>query len=177
MYSGDNNEELFKNETKCTQKEYEKFLKIQEKEHQVSELLYTLFNFGFFSMCLVIAFINKEYKLSIIILIGLLIYGWYKFIRPMQKIKKEKNSPKLKNEYINTYKFYKHYFTTENNDGKAQTYYVKIYKVIETETHFYIYISKEYAFIVSKEGFIEANYEDFRKFIKQKVKINYKEKK
>lgn len=170
-------EVLFKNETKCTQKEYTKFLKIQEKEYAVSELLYIIFNISFFTFCMVLALMNKEYKLAIIIFIGLLIYGWYKFIRPFQIIKKEKNSPKLKKEYINKYKFYKHFFTTENKDGKAQTYYIKINKVIETETHFYLYISKEYAFIVAKDGFIDCNFEDFKKFIKNKIKFNYKVKK
>ena len=167
-------EELFKNKTKCTQKEYNRFMQTQVKEYAVSEILYTLFNIVFFTFCLILAIMNKEYKLAVIIFVGLLIYGWYKFIRPAKKVKKEQNSKKLIQEYVNNYIFYKHYFTTENPDGKAQTFYFKIYKVIETKTHFYIYISKEYAFIVAKDGFIDSDSEEFKTFIKKKVKLKYK---
>ena len=167
-------EELFKNKTKCTQKEYDEFLKVQEKENALYELLYIIFNITFFSMCLVLAVINKEYLLSLALFIGLLIYGWYKFIRPRTKIEKEKKSKKLIQEYINTYTFYKHYFKTENPDGTAQTYYLKITKVVETRRAFYIYIAREYAFIISKDGFIDSNCEEFKKFIKNKVKARYK---
>lgn len=166
--------ELFLNKTKCTQKEYDRFMQTQVKEHAVSELLYTLFNIAFFTFCTIFAFMNKEYKLGIIIIIGLLIYGWYKFIRPIKMVRKEKKSNKLIKEYVNTYKFYKNFFTTENPDGKAQTFYFKIYKVIETKTHFYIYIARDYAFIVAKNGFIDSDGEDFKEFIKKKVKFKYK---
>lgn len=165
-------DELFKNKTKCTQKEYDEFMKVQEQEGAVSNLLYTFFNFAFFTMCFVLAIINKEYIPSVLLFLGLVIYGWYKFIRPKKQI--EKNTRKLEHEYINTYTFHKRYFTTENPDGKAETLYFKIFKVIETNTHFYIYISKEYAFIVDKDGFINSNSEEFKKFIQNKVKMKYK---
>ena len=89
-------------------------------------------------------------------------------------INKEKNSKMLMQEFTNTYVFYKHYFITENPDGQAQTYYFKINKVIETKEYFYIYLSKEYAFIVDKEGFEKCSWQEFKKFIQNKVKLKYK---
>ncbi len=168
-------EELFKNKTKCTEKEYNRFLKSYEKEYALSELLWMIVYIAFWGFCLVLAFLNKEYLLSGILFIGILIYIWYKFIRPRRNVEKQKKSNKMINEYINTYKFYKHYFTSQNKEGKAQTMYFKIYKVIETKTHFYIYISKEYAFIVAKNGFEIGSSEEFKKFIKKKVFGKYKE--
>ena len=53
-------------------------------------------------------------------------------------------------------------------------HYFKIYKVLETETHFYIYIARDYAFIVDKNGFIDSNSDEFKKFIQKKVKLKYK---
>ena len=167
-------DELFKNKTRYSEKEYNLFLKSYEKEYGFSDTLYIIFNIGFFSLCLVLAILNKEIFLSVVILIGLLIYIWYKFIRPTKKIKEETQSNKIKNEYTNTFYFYKYYFRVENPEGKAQISYYKIYKVIETKTHFYIYIARNYAFIISKQGFINSKSEDFSQFIKKKTRLKYK---
>lgn len=166
--------ELFINKTKCTEKEYNRFLKSYEKEYAVSELVRSLLYIAFWILCLVLAILNKEYILTLILILGLSLYIWYKFIRPMKKVEKQKNSKKIINEYINTYKFYKHYFTAENEEGHSQIMYIKIYKVIETETHFYIYISREYAFIVAKSGFKDNTNNEFKDFIKKKAFGKYK---
>lgn len=167
--------ELFKNKTKYSQKEYDMFLRSYQKEYAVSELMYTIFYIVFFVFCLVLAIISKEVILSIALSIGLIIYFWYKFIRPVKKVKKEKNSNKIQKEYITTFKFYKNYFYVQNIEGDAKVFYFKIYRVIETNTHFYIYIARDYAFLISKKGFIDSKTEDFRKFIKKKVFMKYKD--
>ncbi len=164
--------ELFKNKTKCTQKEYEAFLKSYEKEYAFSEWTYTILYIGFFILCIVLGILNKEILLTIALIIGLIIYIWYKFIRPVTKIKNQ--NKKLEKEYTNTYNFYKRYFSVENVDGSAQILYFKVYKVIENKTHFYIYISREYAFIVDKNGFEKGDCNEFKKFIRKKVFGKYK---
>ena len=49
-----------------------------------------------------------------------------------------------------------------------------MYKVVETNTHFYIYISRDYAFIISKKGFIDSKSEEFSKFIRKKAWGKYR---
>ena len=167
-------DEIYLNKTKTTQKEYDEFLKICQKEYGMSENLYTVFYLVFFGFCMVMAFKTGEKLLGIALLMGLAIYMAYKFVRPIKIINKQKNNNKITKNYTNTYKFYKNYFTVENPDGNAQTLYLKIYRVVETNTHFYIYISREVAFIVAKKGFEKGTSEEFSAFIKKKIWNKYR---
>ncbi len=167
-------EVLFKNKTRYTQKEYDLFLEEYQKEFAMSENLYTLFNFVFFGFCAGFAFYGHEIWLGIVIILALLFYAWYKFIRPARRVQKTKQSNKVDGKFINKYTFYKNYFKVDNPDGNAQLYYFKLYRVTETKTHFYIYISREYAFIMSKKGFEDDKSEEFSKFIKKKMHGKYR---
>lgn len=164
--------ELFKNKTKCTQKEYDKFLELQIEEFGVSELIKQLLWIAFFIFCIVLSIISKEYILLFISLLGVLIYIWFEYIRPTRTIKQQK----LIEEFTNTYKFYKTYFTIKSHMGVSKIFYFKIYRVIETNTHFYIYISRENAALVSKKGFIDSTPEEFKKFIHKRTMLKYKTK-
>lgn len=165
---------LFENKTKYSQKEYDIFLDVYKKEYSFSNNAYLIFNIVFFGMCMVLAFKEKEIILGIAILIGLAIYLWYKLIRPMRLVEKNKKGPKLSGNFVNTYRFYKNYFKVDNPEGKAQIFYLKLYRVTETKTHFYIYISRDNAFIVSKFGFTKGKAEEFSKFIRKKVFHKYR---
>ena len=167
-------EELYENKTKYTRKEYDDFIKVHQQEYATSENAFTIFNILFFGMCMVFAFIEKEWILAIAILLGLLIYIWYKFIRPVKRAEKDINSEKLSGNFINTYKFYKSYFNVENPEGKAQIFYFKLYRVIETKDMYYIYISRDNAFILSKDSFTKGDKLEFAKFIKSKVRMKYR---
>lgn len=167
-------EELFENKTKYSQKEYDIFLKSYQQEYATSDNAYTLFNIIFFGFCMILAFKENEIILGVALLLGLLVYLWYKIIRPARNVEKDKKSNKVSGKFLNTYKFYKNYFKVENPDGSAQILYFKLYRVTETKTHFYIYISREYAFIVLKSGFTKGTSEEFSKFIKKKVFTKYK---
>lgn len=169
-------EVLFKNKTKCTEKEYELFLEEYKKEFSMSENLYTLFNIFFFGLCVWLAFSGGEIWLGIVIILGLLIYIWYKFIRPIKRVEKDKKSNKIKDNFVNTFTFYKNSFKVKNPDGEAEIFYYKLYRVLETNTHFYIFISREYAFIVAKNGFEDNKSDEFSKFIKKKSLGKYKNK-
>ncbi len=165
---------LFENKTKYTQKEYNLFTESYKKEYAKSDLSFMMFNFIFFGMCMVIAFIEKEFILALLLIIYLLAYFWFKIIRPIKDVKKDKKSNKMSGSFVNNYEFYKNYFKVDNVDGKAQLLYFKLYRVVETKTDFYIYISREYAFIVSKFGFTKGTSEEFSKFIKRKMFAKYK---
>ena len=123
---------------------------------------------------MIFAFKEGEIVLGIVLLIGLLVYLWYKIIRSAQLVEKDKKSNKVSGNFVNKYIFYKNYFKVENPDGKAQIFYFKLYRVVETKSYFYIYISRQCAFIVSKLGFTKGKTEDFSKFIRKKVFTKYK---
>ena len=165
---------LFENKTKYTEDLYNIFLKEYKKEYASSENLFTGFNFFFFGICMFFAFKENELILAFAILIGLIIYFWYKFIRPATREIKTRKNPMLKDNFINTYKFYERYFDVENPKGKARTYYLKVYRITETQDYYYIYISREYAFIVSKTEFTEGNNIEFTTFIKKKLLGKYR---
>ena len=167
-------EKLFENKTKYTNKEYTAFLKSYKEEFAKTEIAYILFNIIFFGMCMIFSFKENEKILAFSLLIGLLVYIWFKIIRPVKAVKKDQESHKFSGHFVNNYEFYKNYFSVENIDGKAQIIYLKLYRIVETNSYFYIYISREYAFIVSKLGFTKGTSEEFSKFIKKKVFTKYK---
>lgn len=167
-------EKIFENKTNYSEKEYDIFLESYKKEFATSENVYIIIYTMFFGFCMILAFIEKEFLLGIALLIGLGIYLWYKIIRPNKLVEKTKKSQKVSGSFVNNYDFYQNYFKVENSEGKAQILYFKLYRVVETKDYFYIYISRRYAFIVSKAGFTKGNKVDFSKFIKKKVFTKYK---
>ncbi len=167
-------EELYENKTKYSEKLYNIFLNAYREEYASSENLLMIYNIGFFGICCIFAFIEKLILLGVVIIVGLMIYVWYKIIRPTIREEKTRKGPKLKGNFINTYKFYKNYFKVENPEGQAQVLYFKIYRVVETRDYYYIYISRENAFVMSKNSFTKGSSLEFTNFIKKKVLIKYK---
>ncbi len=167
-------EKLFENKTKYSQKEYDIFIESYIKEYAISDNIYIFFYIAFFGICMIFAFIEKEIILGILLLMGLIVYLWFKIIRPNYLVEQTKKSHKVSGNFINKYEFYKNHFNVENPDGKAQIFYFKLYRVVETKSYFYIYISRQYAFIVSKLGFTQGKSEDFSSFIKKKLFTKYK---
>ena len=167
-------EKIFENKTKYSQKEYNSFLESYKKEYATSDNAYIIFYVLFFGMCTIFAFKEGIVLLGTALLIGLFIYLWYKIIRPAKLVEKDKKSQKMSGNFINKYDFYNNYFKVENPEGKAKIFYFKLYRVVETKSYFYIYVSREYAFIVSKLGFTKGSQEDFSRFIKKKTFIRYK---
>ncbi len=166
-------EPLFENKTKCTDKEYDKFLETYQKEYALSDRINTIFYLIFFIFCIIFAIKEKEIILSVVLVVAMIIFIWYKFVRPYNIIKKSQEKSSMQ-KYICNYKFYKNNFTVNAPDGKATIYYHKLYKIIETNTHFYIFITKENGFIVSKKGFTKGEVKEFPKFISSKVLFKYK---
>ena len=80
-------EKLFENKTKYTQKEYNLFTESYQKEYAKSDYSFMMFNFIFFGICLIIAVIEKEFILALGLIIYLLVYFWFKVIRPIKAIK------------------------------------------------------------------------------------------
>ena len=169
-------ESLFENKTKCTNKEYEKYLETYQKEYALSENINTIIYFIFLIFCIIFAIKEKEIILGIGLIVIAIIFIWYKFIRPYKSQQKTQQKTTLQ-QYICNYKFYKNNFIVNAPEGKATIFYFKLYKVIETNTHFYIFISKENGFIISKKGFTKGEEAEFSKFIIKKAKLKYRNRK
>ena len=52
-----------------------------------------------------------------------------------------------------------------------------LHKVYETSDFFYLYVTRENAFLISKNTFSLGNKEDFSKFLKNKCKLKYRSRK
>ncbi len=97
----------------------------------------------------------------------------YRNIHP-KKLEKEQRK-KIKQPIKNKYNFYNHYFETYNAEGNSTTFYFKIYKIIETNDSYYIYVNREFAFMVSKKGFVKGDVKSFTKFLKKKRRFKYRD--
>lgn len=168
-------EALFENKTKYTEKAYKLFFKYYEQEYGRSDRLFFIYNLVFFGFCMIIAFKYNEIKLGIGILIGLIIYVSIKILRPKKMKEKTRQSSKLKGQFVNSYKFYKNYFKVESSEGEAQILYFKLYRVVETNEYYHIYISREAAYIVSKMAFTKGTNLEFSKFIRKKAFTKYRD--
>lgn len=167
---------LFENKTKCTDKEYQKYLETYKKEYALSENINTVIYLIFLIFCITFAIKEKQIILGIGLIMIVIIFIWYKLIRPYKLLQKTQQSTTL-GQYICNYKFYKNNFEVKAPEGTATIFYFKLYKVIETNTHFYIFISKENGFIISKNGFTKGEAKEFSKFIIKKVNFKYRNRK
>lgn len=57
----------------------------------------------------------------------------------------------------------------KNNKDTIRLKYYKLYKIFDDKNSFYLYINKNYSFVLAKDGFTIGNAEDFYKFIKKKI--------
>lgn len=167
-------EELFKNETIYNKKDYKIFINQHMKKFGFKEDLYTILFTVFFIVLLLYLIINKVFITTVLMLFVFIIFLRYRFIQPIQNVKKDMESKKIKQEYKNIYTFYNHYFKIKNKEIDVKMFYFKIYRVLESDKHFYIYISPRQVFLISKSGFTKGNSTDFSKFIKKKKILKYK---
>jgi len=169
--------EIFINKTKCSKKEYNMFIKAHEKQYGLKEDLYTIIYAIFFICFIIYSLKNSIYLGGLMLTIVLIGFLAYRIIHPNIVVKKELKSKKIIDEEVNTFIFYKYYFKVKNKQGQSNKMYFKIYKVLENNTHFYIYLTNTRAFVVSKQGFIKGNSDEFSAFLGKRVWFRYKNKK
>ena len=167
-------EVLFKNETIYNKKAYNKFINEHRSKFGCKENLYTILFIFMFVFLLLYLLINKIFITSILLLIAFIVFLEYRFVQPVKNVNKDMESKKIKEQYKNIYKFYKYYFVIKNKEMDEKMFYFRIYRVLESDTYFYIYLSPRQAFIVSKSGFMKGDSSAFSKFIKRKALFKYK---
>ena len=167
---------LFENKTNITMESREKFNQEYIDEFGMSALLNTTFIFVYFGACCIYAFLEKEIKAAILVIVGLVLYICYQIIAPKRRAKKQKNAIVSTGDFVNTYKFYKSYFTLKPSIGNLQTiYYFKIGRVVETKEYYFMHFKDiNEGIIISKDGFTKGNAIEFSEFLKKKFFFKYK---
>ena len=165
---------LFKNTTQLTEELYFEFLAFHESKENRK---YTFTNVLFillFLFCMFTTFQSNQINLFAIFSIGFIIFLGFRFVYPTYVVQKEKNSPKIQQEYTNTFYFYETYFVVHTVNQKTSYRYMQLHHVLQTEDCFYLYLDEHYAFIVKKDGFSVGTLDDFSTFLHKKLPFKYK---
>lgn len=169
-----NGEKLFENTTSYSTDDYIEFLKFHNKKFSIYYMLYTAFWVFLFLFCIVLSFRYNSRIQGVFITILLVSFVAYRTIKPNMIVDNEMKSDKYGKDSANTFSFYDKDFEIENNKGKFKYKYSIFRKVYETDDFFYLYVTKENAFLVSKNTFSLGNATNFAKFMKQKCGFKYK---
>lgn len=165
---------LFVNKTVYTKENYIEFLEFHNKKYNFSYMAYSIIWTIIFLFCIIVAFGSELRLQGVLITIILICFVSYRIIRPKLIVQREMSSDKLDKNNVNTFTFYDKYFEVKNNNGKFNYKYMMICKVFETENFFYLYVSKENAFLIFKNTFSLGSSEDFGDFMKHKRGWKYK---
>lgn len=160
---------LFENTTTYNSMEYRKFVEFHNKKYGFKNDLYTLFILFLIIFCMVLQFSYGNTYLGYLFLIIAIGFICYRIFYPYFFVKKEAKSDKVQKHLTNTYSFYYNYMEIKNKNDFIKLKYYRLYKIFETADNFYLYMNKNYSFVISKSGFSVGKSEDFYKFIKKKL--------
>ena len=170
-------EKLFENKTTYTKKIYFDFLEFHNKKHNFSYMLYTVVWSMVLLLCIYLAFASHNRIQGVIVTIILAGFILYRICRPKRVVDKELNSDKISTNNTNTFSFFDKNFEVKNNNGSFIYKYFMLRKIFETDDYFYLYVTRENAFLISKNTFSLGTSEDFSKFMKKKCGFKFKGKK
>ena len=166
---GDIMNKLFENTTTYTSDVYREFVEFHNKKYNLKYNLYTLFMLALIVFCMVLQFSYSNVSLGILFLLIMIVFLIWRVFHPFFFVKKEANSDKVKKQLTNTYSFYDNYIEIKNDNDSFNLRYFKLHKVFETENNFYLYINKNYSFVLDKNGFSIGNPDLFYDFIREKI--------
>lgn len=160
----------FENNTKYNEKIYEDFLKFHTKQYFAKYVAYTIIVLLAFIYMLFCSMGYGNWNLVLLIFIIIIGFITYRIYSQKRIIKEELESSKISGQEEFTFKFYDKYFTVNNLKKIEEIKYVKIYKAFETNIYFYLYINRTNAFILEKSGFVNKDIDEFKDFLKTKLK-------
>lgn len=165
---------LFKNTTQYSKDVYNEFNRFHNNRNIHKYEFFTIFVFILLVYCIIQTIKAKIIFLSILFIVVLITFVIYRFIGPIHIYKKEiKKKSVTKSETFSFY-FYENYFKIRENMDFHKISYLKLHKVYETDKYFYLYVNKQYSFILDKSGFTKGTDIEFTDFIKNKVWFRYK---
>lgn len=165
---------IFKNATKNTEEAYVKFLDFHSSKNNLNYIAYTVFWSFAFLLCAILAFSSNSRIQGVLCTLLLVSFISYRIVRPKLIVNREMKSDKLGENSTNKYTFYDKSFEIQNKNGLFSYKYFMLKKVFEAEDYYYLYVSKENAFLVSKSAFSLGTSYEFANFIKSKCKLRYK---
>ena len=167
-------EKLFENKTTYTKETYLDFLKFHNRKFNFSYMLYTVVWSMVLLLCIYLAFASKNRIQGVIVTIILAGFIIYRICRPKKVVNKELNSDKVSTNNINVFSFFDKNFEVKNQNGSFIYKYFMLKKIYETDTFFYLYVTRENAFLISKKTFSLGSADDFSKFLKKKCGFRFK---
>ncbi len=167
---------LFKNKTKYSKEAYDEFLEFHQEKYGFSYYTYTFAIAVALLFCFVMQIQSKNYFISILTFVILVLFLLWRFYNPIQTVKQEKQSKKIENEQEFIFKFFEKKFLIYSQKLNRQVFYWQLHKVFETEEYFYLYIDKTHAFLLDKQSFEVGTPEGFSKFIREKCKFKFSSK-
>ena len=165
---------LFKNKTRYTKQIYKEFLEFHQEKYGATYMGYTVLLIILFIFCIILQIQSRNYLLSILTLCILIGFVFWRLYNPIKTVQKEIQSEKIENQQEFIFKFYERKFIIYGKKMKSEIKYWKLYKIFETDDYFYLYIDKDHAFLLSKNGFEIGTPNSFREFIKRKCRFKFK---
>ena len=167
-------EKLFENKTTYTKDVYFNFLEFHNKKFNFSYMLYTIVWSMILFLCIYLAFSTGNRIQGVIITMILVGFIIYRIFNPRRIVDKELNSDKISTNNTNTFSFFEKNFEVKNNNGSFIYKYFMLKKIFETDDYFYLYVTRENAFLLSKKTFSLGTSEEFSKFLKKKCGFKFK---
>lgn len=125
-------------------------------------------------LCIFFSFSTGLRVQGFLVTLLLICFISYRILRPKMIVQQELTSDKLDGNNTNIFSFYEKKFIIQNCKGKFEYRYFMLYKAFEAKDFFYLYATKENAFLVSKHAFSLGNAKDFGSFLKKKCKLKYR---
>lgn len=161
---------LFKNITIDNSKIYKEFINFHDKKFGFRYNSYNIIIIILLLYSIFLAITNKQFLL-LFLFIGMLAFIiLFRIYLPIKRQHQDEKKYSENKENKISYEFYKYYFKIQD----VEYYYYKLYKVFETTDYFYLYISEQTAFLISKNGFQIGTSQEFSNFIKKKCLLKYR---
>ena len=165
---------LFKNSTQYSKKAYNKFNQFHNNNNVLKYELFTVLIIILLIYCIVTTIKGKVIPLAVLFLLALIFFVIHRFFGPIRIYKKEVTKKAITKTQTFNFYFYDKFFKVRDNLDFHKQFYFKLHKVYETDEFFYLYIDKQYSFIVDKSGFTKGTSEEFSNFIRKKILFKYK---
>ena len=168
---------IYTNETKYSKEEMARFQKFHSDKYNKKFRLHMIL-FIFIILIGIIINITIKNIYAIIILLSFTALSYFYYFNVDIKRKNKSNKQQIENTF--KFDFYNNFIeiskknenTSKNIETKKRKIlYLKFNKVYETKYNFYLYLTDDYAVLINKDCFTKGNVNDFRAFIKSKIKM------
>lgn len=165
----DNMKILYKTEFEYNYSEHMKINKINY-EHSAVYLFIKYFTIIYVFLAGGTCLITKDIDLLFLIILFITIYVLFIILLPKYRAKKLFATYKIGMDQTVLMTFYEEYFVAKSKQSTTKVFYNQLYKAIETNDNYYLFISSNSYFAVAKNN-IESS---FNTYIKNKVTCPYK---